>query len=359
LAKAFGPLETSFIRQSEFVIGMTNEAVALNSPPWLSEYADCINEEILSHYGDGKTELDKAALDAISKGKRVRAVLALLWCEALGGDYKRAAPVAVAYELAHAAALVQDDIIDSSDMRRGEKSIVGKYGTSGAILTSNTLLFLVPNLIAECGRRGSDSETLCRLLDMLGECYRSATVGEFMDLEMAERDEVSESEYNEMIRLKTGALIGASSASGAIVGSASVDNDGISAAYGFGESLGMAYQVQDDLLDLLGEESVIGKPIFTDIKRGKKSLVLIHLLKHCSSEETAFIRTMFGRSGSYEGWEVEKIRSLLTKYDSARYAQSFAERWMKKAERLLLSVRESRARDRLLELSMYLAMRKY
>ena len=120
-------------------------------------------------------------LNAISKGKRIRAVLALLWCEALSDDYRRAAPVAVAYELAHAAALVQDDIIDNSYLRRGEKSIVGKYGISGAILTSNTLLFQVPNLIAECGRRGSDSTTLCSLLDLLGDCYRSATLGEFLD----------------------------------------------------------------------------------------------------------------------------------------------------------------------------------
>lgn len=339
---------------------MTKEAAfSLTLPTWLGEYTDCINEEIFSHYGKGKTELDKAALDAISKGKRIRAVLALLWCEALGCDYRQAAPVAVAYELAHAAALVQDDIIDSSDLRRGEKSIVGKYGIAGAILTSNTLLFQVPNLIAECGRRGSDSATLCRLLDLLGECYRSATVGEFLDLEMAERDHVTEAEYGEMIRLKTGALIGASSASGAIVGSALKDKEAISAAYGFGESLGMAYQVQDDILDILGDEIVIGKPIFTDIKRGKKSLVLIHLLNNCSEEESRFIRTLFARQGSYEAWEVEKARNLLARYDSARYAQKFASHYMERAEKLLLSVRGSTARDRLLELSGYLAMRKY
>ena len=338
---------------------MTSKAVALNSPPWLQEYADCINQEILSRRSSGKTDLDAAALEAVSSGKRIRAVLALLWCEALGKDYRLAAPVAVAYELAHAAALVQDDVIDDSDMRRGEKSIVGKYGTSGAILTSNTLLFHVPNLVADCGRLGANSETICRLLDMLGDCYRSATLGEFMDLEMADREEVSESEYNEMIRLKTGALIGAASASGAIVGSALGDSDAIKAAFGFGESLGMAYQVQDDILDLLGDEDVIGKPIFTDIKRGKKSLVMIHLMQHCTSEESYFVRAMFGRRGSYGEQEVQRIRSLLVKYGSTNYALSFARQCTKRAEELLLSVRESRARDRLFELSNYLTTRKY
>lgn len=338
---------------------MTNEAVALNSPTWLQEYADCINDEILSRGGAGKTELDESAFEAISSGKRIRAVLALLWCEVLGRDYKLAAPVAIAYELAHAAALVQDDVIDGSEMRRGEKSIVGKYGTSGAILTSNTLLFQVPNLIADCGRRGAKIPTLCKLLDMLGDCYRSATLGEFMDLEMAERQDVSESEYSEMIRLKTGALIGAASASGAIIGSELEDSDTITAAFGFGESLGMAYQIHDDILDLLGDEDVIGKPIFTDIKRGKKSLVMIHLLQHCSKEESDFVRGMIGRSGSYNELEVRRIRSLLSKYGSTEYALSFARQCTKRAEELLLSVGKSRARDRLFELSSYLTTRKY
>ncbi len=338
---------------------MTNEAFSLTLPTWLGEYADCIDSEILSRYGKGKTELDKAAIDAISKGKRIRAVLALLWCEAVGGDFRRAAPIAVAYELAHAAALVQDDIIDDSSLRRGEKSIFGKYGVSGAILASNTLLFQVPNLIAECGRRGADSPTLSRLLDLLGDCYRSATIGEFLDLQMAERDHVSEAEYCEMIKMKTGALIGASSASGALIGSSTKDKAMIDSAYDFGEALGMAYQVQDDILDLMGEESVMGKPIFTDIKRGKKSLVLIHFLNLCTEEESKFIRSLFARNGSYEYWEIEKARNLLTKYNSPKYAQKVAQNYMERAEKLLLSVNSSTARERLLELSSYLAMRKY
>lgn len=338
---------------------MTNETVSFELPSWLEEYTGCIDTEIISHYGSSRTDLDKAAVEALSKGKRIRAVLALLWCEALGEDYHRAAPVAVAYELAHAAALVQDDMIDESDMRRGEKSIIGKYGTAGAILTSNTLLFQVPNLIAECGRRGSDSATMCELLDLLGECYRSATMGEYLDLEMATRANVSEDDYAEMIRLKTGALIGAASASGAIIGSATKNAEAIRAAFGFGESLGMAYQVQDDLLDLMGDEFTIGKPIFTDIRRGKQSLPIIHLIAHSSDDEINFIRSLFGKEGSYESWEIERIRELLDGKKSSDYSQEFAARCIERATDFLQSVRESNARDKLLELSSYLALRKY
>ena len=176
---------------------------------------------------------------------------------------------------------------------------------------------------------------------------------------MADQVHASEAQYCEMIRLKTGALIGASSASGAIVGSALKDKNMINAAYGFGESLGIVYQVQDDLLDLLGDESVIGKPIFTDIRRGKKSLVLIHLLSQCSGEESKFMRTLFGRLGSYDDWEVEKARSLLTHYNSAKYAQKFALRHMEHAEKAsAFCASVERLATGFLS-SSYLAMRKY
>ena len=338
---------------------MESGASSFEFPSWIVDYVDCINQEISTINANAKTGLDRAAIDAISKGKRVRAILALLWCELLSGDYKPAAAVAVAYEIAHAAALVQDDVIDRSDSRRGERSIVGKYGVSGAILTSNMLLFHVPNMIAKYGRQGADSETLCRLLDLLGECYRSATLGEFLDLEMADKETVSEEEYSEMIRLKTGALIGASSASGALIGGAVEDHKIVSNAYTFGECLGVAYQVQDDLLDLLGEEEAIGKPIFADMRSGKKSLALIHLMDHCSEQEVKFVKSLLRKSEPYHQSEINKLRELLIKHGSAAYAQRFASGYIERAEKALSSMKDSEAKDRLLELSHFLATRKY
>ena len=113
-------------------------------PTWLQEYHGCIDDLLKVYYGKASTELERRAFEAASKGKRMRAVLALLWCEASCGNYLQAAPVAVAYELAHAAAIVQDDVIDHSELRSGERSVMGRYGISGAILISNTLLFSVP-----------------------------------------------------------------------------------------------------------------------------------------------------------------------------------------------------------------------
>ena len=337
-----------------------NDAISSSYPAWLEEYLQPVNSKISNLY-KGSTTLESAITDALStKGKRIRAILALLWCEAISGEFESAMPIAVAYELAHAAALVQDDIIDGSAMRRGQRSIVDKYGISNAILTSNMLLFQVPKKLAEYGGSNITSATLCRLFDMLGESYGAATLGEFLDLEMARENTLSESDYEQMIKLKTGALIGASSASGAIVGGGEdVDDNVIDAAYNFGELLGMAYQVQDDLLDLMGDETVMGKPAFTDMKSGKRNLVLIHTMKHCSKDEEAFIAGLFGNGGSYERGEIERARGLFQKYGSVEHAQEASLQYVARAKEMLSDLKHSKARERLYELSDYLSSRSY
>ena len=179
---------------------------------------ESIDSRISGLFGGGNSSLESAVKEAVSGGKRVRAVLALLWCEAISGEYEGAIPVAVAYELAHAAALVQDDILDDSEKRRGTQSIVRKHGLRSAMLASNALLAQVPSVISEYGLQPSGGQMLRKLFELLGDSFGSTIMGEFLDLEMAERDIVQQEDYEYMIKLKTGALIGASSASGVVVG---------------------------------------------------------------------------------------------------------------------------------------------
>ncbi len=328
-------------------------------PAWIDEYVATINIEI-SHLYKGVRPLETVVMEALStRGKRVRAIVALLWCEAVSGNFEQAIPIAVAYELAHAAALVQDDIIDGSATRRGQGSIVGKYGIPKAILTSNMLLFQVPKKLAEYAAMKTSSATLGRLFDMLGESYGAATLGEFLDLEMVRANNLSEIDYEQMIRLKTGALIGASSASGAIIGGGDTIGESIlDDAYRFGELLGMAYQVQDDLLDLLGNETLLGKPSFTDLKSGKRNLVLIHTLKNCSEDERAFIAGLIGK-GSYEAEQIERARALFAKYGSIEHARKVSLEYTSRAKELLSKLDRSKAIDRLDELCDYLSNRNY
>jgi geranylgeranyl diphosphate synthase type I len=324
---------------------------------WLAEYVDVVNEELSGLYPQpGQTSLEKAVADALSVGgKRVRATLALLWCEAYSGDYRPAVPLAVAYELAHASALVQDDIIDHSEMRRGMKSIEAKYGLTTAILASDLLLFNVPREVAKYG--SLDSGRLAKIFDLVGEACRATTWGEFLDMEMAGGTEGTEKDYEEMIRLKTSTLLSAPCTSGALVGGASEEQAALAGRYG--EELGMAYQIQDDALDLVGDESTLGKPVLTDLRGGKKSVILLHCLSHCSGEDRRFILGLLNRVGPYGEQEVTRLKGLIEENGSLKYAKGRVLTYTDRAREVLRSAPDNRAKSRLLELTDYLASRYY
>jgi geranylgeranyl pyrophosphate synthase len=331
-------------------------------PEWLKKYQECVESQLEAHFAKAQSPLEVRSLDAIAGGKRLRAVLTLLWCEALSGDYTRASEIAAAYELAHCAALIQDDVIDHSSMRRGQSSTLGKYGTAGAILAANTLLFFVPKLISEFAHKSDDVALISKLLDLFGECYRSSSLGEYFDLEMANSQSISEKDYEEMIRLKTGSMVGAASASGALIGKGANDNPVIvSAAYDYGESLGVAYQVQDDMLDIFGDEQIIGKPVFNDIANGKKSLMIIRFLNVCRVDsEILFVKNMLeSKGGSITADGIGRMRELLLKYDCESYAKNFAELHIQRAEDSLKILKSSTASERLFELTSILSARNY
>ena len=326
-----------------------------DSMSWLKVYQDSVDTELGGLYFPGQTTaLESAVADALSGGgKRVRATLALLWCEAYSGDYRPAVPLAVAYELAHASALIQDDIIDHADMRRGKDSIVAKYGLSNAILASDLLLFYVPKMVAKYS--DLESARLARVFDLVGEACRATTWGEFLDLEMARGDGWTEGKYEEMIRLKTSTLLSAPCASGAIVGGA--DDGQVSTAARFGEAVGMAYQIQDDTLDLMGDESALGKPVFTDLRGGKRSVILMHCAGRCSEDDRRFIFGLMNRTGAYAESEVTRLRRLIEATGSLEYARAKVARYTNEAEDALGPVPPSRAKALLGDLTEYLASR--
>ena len=322
---------------------------------WLKAYQEPVDLELSALYRPARaTALENAVTDALSAGgKRVRATLALLWCEAYSGDYTRAIPLAVAYELAHASALIQDDIIDHADLRRGKLSIVAKYGLSNAILASDLLLFNVPKMVAKYSEL--ESKRLARIFDLVGEACRATTWGEFLDLEMAREDGWAEEAYENMIRLKTSTLLSAPCASGAIVGGA--DDEQVSIATRFGEAVGMAYQVQDDTLDLVGDEAALGKPVLTDMRGGKKSLVLMHCASRCSDDDRRFIFGLLNRSGPYSTGEVGRLKGLIEACGSLEYARSRVAQYTNEAKEALTKVPPSKARAMLEDLTDYLASR--
>jgi geranylgeranyl diphosphate synthase type I len=240
-------------------------------------------------------------------------------------------------------------------MRRGRESIVTKYGLSVAILASDLLLFNVPKMVAKYEDLGS--KRLAKVFDLVGEACRAATWGEFIDMEMTGRGEETEAAYEDMIRLKTSGLLSAPCASGAIVGGAT--DEEVALANGFGEELGLAYQIQDDTLDLVGDESVLGKPVLTDLREGKKGLVLIHCLSRCAIEDREFVLGLLGRSGAYTPEEVARLKRVVEEQGSLDYAHERVLKHTTAAKETLGSLPESSAKFRLLELTDYLASRYY
>jgi geranylgeranyl pyrophosphate synthase len=192
---------------------------------------------------------------------------------------------------------------------------------------------------------------------LVGEACRATTWGEFLDLEMAQGRGGTEQDYDEMIRLKTSTLLSAPCSSGAIVGGAS--DEQTSFASRFGEALGMAYQVQDDTLDLVGDESALGKPAFTDLRGGKKSIILIHCASRCSNDDRDFILSLLNRSGPYGREEISRLKRLIEMHGSLDYAHERVTRYTQQAKDTLRSIPSSRAKSFLVELTDYLATRYY
>lgn len=310
-------------------------------------------------FGRGDSSLENAVAEAMTGGKRIRAVLALLWCEAISGDYTAAIPVAVAYELAHAAALVQDDILDDSEMRHGAQSIVKKHGLRSAMLASNALLAQVPRVISEYGLHDSGGQMLRKLFELLGDSFGSTIMGEFLDLEMAEKEMVEQEDYEYMIRMKTGALIAASSASGAVVGGGLHDDKLLNVAFSSGEWLGMAYQVRDDLLDIMSDERTLGKPVFADIRGGKKNAVLIHAMGKSSDDDRRFLQQLPHKNGQFSEAEIHRVRDLLVRHGSVEYVGDLSARYAQNSLKLIETVEIGDTRRKLVELSDYLVSRKY
>ncbi|MEM2905886.1 MAG: polyprenyl synthetase family protein [Candidatus Bathyarchaeia archaeon] len=323
--------------------------------PHVRNYIDLINARLDEVAGEQSHGIQVAARYALAGGgKRIRPLLAVLACEAVCGDPRPAIPVAVAYELAHTASFIQDDIIDRSDRRRGQPSVWALWGVEGGILVSDLLIFEIFGLLTEYERLNLPPRALYRLLELIRDSAKDAAVGEFLDVALRKKRTVTVEDYLEMVRLKTGALLAASAAAGAIVGGASTEQ--VEAIYDFAERIGCAYQIQDDVLDVMDDEGKTGEASFMD-PNGKGNIVVVHALMNGSRSETAFLKGLLRRRVISRD-EAGQARAIFRRLGSAVYARGLADRLAEEGRALLSSLRPSRAKDALVQLS-YLAVRRY
>lgn len=207
------------------------------------------------------------------KGKRVRPLLTLLICGALSGKWQSALPAATAIELIHNFSLIHDDIEDRSELRRGQETVWKKWGIPRAINLGDAL-FVVARLSSHrLADHGISLETTLAVVEALDQACLKLTIGQDLDLTFETKELVSEEQYLTMINGKTAALVSAATTVGAIV--AGADADTVHAVENIGKHLGLAFQIQDDILGIWGVPDKTGKSAADDLRTRKKTLPVI------------------------------------------------------------------------------------
>lgn len=211
-------------------------------------------------------------------GKRIRPTLMLLAYNLYHDDPETILPSACALETYHNYTLLHDDLMDNADLRRGHQTVHKKWDANTAILSGDSMLVLAYQRMAQC-----DATKLKPVLDLFTETALQIGEGQQYDMDFESRNDVTEDEYIEMIRLKTSVLLACALKIGAILADApDEDADNL---YKFGEQIGLAFQLQDDFLDVYGDTKVFGKAIGGDITSNKKTYMLINAFNHANEEQ--------------------------------------------------------------------------
>ncbi|RIK28861.1 MAG: polyprenyl synthetase [Anaerolineae bacterium] len=205
-------------------------------------------------------------------GKRIRPILVLLTTAACGADWKSALPAAAAIELVHNFSLVHDDIQDNSPTRRGRKTVWTKWGAPMAINVGDALFVMSSQAIVDL-KKDYPAETVLKAAEILHNTCLDLTRGQYLDMSFEERSDLGVEDYWHMISGKTSALIAACCHIGALLGGADEEKQEVYRS--FGHYLGLAFQVQDDILGIWGDEKVTGKSVASDLVEGKNSLPVL------------------------------------------------------------------------------------
>lgn len=241
-------------------------------------------------------------------GKRVRPVLTLMACDALGGDMARATDAAVAVEMFHNFTLLHDDVMDRADVRRGQPTVHRKWNDNVAILSGDTMLTLATQIMARTGDM--------RLIHLFNRTAIEIYEGQQWDMDFEQRDDVTLEEYMHMIRLKTSVLLGCALQAGAIVAGAS--DDKAQALYDMGVNMGLAFQLQDDWLDVWGDTATFGKEIGGDIMNNKKTFLLINALQKATGDTAAELRRWLNDNDAPRHSKVAAVTAI---YDALRLSE--------------------------------------
>ena len=287
-------------------------------------------------------------------GKLLRPYLMLLSCEAVGGDPKKIMIAAIGGELGHMASLIHDDIIDGSEVRRGIESIPKKYGINSSILGGDMLIFHSFYSLAETSKFGIPSDRIVRALEIASRACIELSIGENMELHRSSNIHITKEDYLEIIKYKTASSIRGVAECGAILGGG--NDEAVSALSIYGENIGMAFQIEDDILDFTGEKEKIKRPVGEDAKNKIITLPIICALKK-NREERKEIEEILASNYSKSGFE--RLLKVIKRKDGIRDAKKIANKYVSKAKKALAIIPPSDAKEQLIKFADFVVEREW
>ncbi len=280
----------------------------------------------------------------IAGGKRIRPLICILACRAVGGDDRDVIETAAAIELIHTFTLIHDDIMDEDEFRRGIKSVHEIYGHSTAILAGD-LLF--SNAFRICHRD---------VFKILADASAMICEGQEMDISFEKRTDVKEDEYMEMIRKKTAVLLETAAKVGALLGNG--DKEEVENLSSFGLNIGIAFQIKDDILGVIADEKKLGKPVGSDIYKCKKNLIAIKSLEFLKNDKRKkLLRILSQRNNTKK--EINDAIELFKESGAIEYCTQMMNNYAEMARNSILNLKKSKARDDLLDLSDFIIKREF
>lgn len=279
------------------------------------------------------------------KGKNLRPLLVVMSGKLCGKPTDNTYITASVVEMLHSATLIHDDVVDEAKLRRGFPSINASWKNKIAVLIGDYLL-------SKCLISGTDTGSL-DVMRILADSAKRLSKGELKQIEKSKTLNITEEEFFKMISNKTGALIGASCELGAITTSNKQEDRSNLRSYG--ESIGTAFQIRDDLLDYYGNQKLIGKPIGNDFKDKKITLPLIYSFQHAPKKETLTIKNKIKKGVKKK--DIKDIIEFAEKYNGIKYAQDKLNEFAKKAKDALAGYSEGEVKTAMLNFVDYIILR--
>lgn len=254
-------------------------------------------------------------------GKRLRPVLTLMANDMFGGETRKALKAALAIEMFHNFTLVHDDIMDNADIRRGQPTVHVKWNQTIAILSGDLMMIKATDLLCE-----TETNDLRNLISVFNKTAAEVCEGQQWDMNYETQSNVTEQDYLKMITLKTAVLLGCALKVGALIGGANTDD--ANHLYEFGKNIGIAFQLQDDILDSFGEGDKVGKKIGGDIAANKKTILLIEALNSAEGDDKDELYYWLGAKSNEK---IEAVLNLYNKYNVRQKAEQLKEQHLQSA----------------------------